>query len=110
VIGAKLGTLSEELLHSRIVLLVPVDLGLRHQDRNVLFQTLVKLLERFLDPLVVASQPSILDAFGKLAKSIDVSVGEDLKLSQRLLRGGFRQDESVDIFELLLVGHAISEI
>lgn len=36
VVSAKLGTLSEQLLHGSIVLLVPVNFGLGHQDGNVL--------------------------------------------------------------------------
>jgi len=35
VLGAKLGRLAEEFLHQWEVLSVPVDLGLRHEDRDV---------------------------------------------------------------------------
>jgi hypothetical protein len=45
MISTELSRLPEELFNSRIVLLIPVDFGLRHQNGNVFFQALIELFE-----------------------------------------------------------------
>jgi hypothetical protein len=43
VVCTELCALSEEFLYDSVVFLVPVDLGLGHQDGNVFLQTVVEL-------------------------------------------------------------------
>lgn len=86
MVCTKLSALSEQLFNHRVVLLVPVDLGLRHQHWNVLLQTLIKLLQRLLDAFVVLREPCVLNAFGKLSQRVDVPVGNQIQLSEGLFR------------------------
>lgn len=51
VFAAELGRLAEDLLHHGVVVVVPVDLGLHHEDGNVLVERQVVLLERVVNGL-----------------------------------------------------------
>jgi hypothetical protein len=44
VIGTELRTLPKELLDCSVVFLVPVNLGLRHQNWDIFFEALIELL------------------------------------------------------------------
>jgi hypothetical protein len=53
MIGTKLSTGPKELLDYCIILLIPINFGLGHQNGNILLQTIIKLLQRFLYALAV---------------------------------------------------------
>lgn len=72
VLGAELSTLLENLLHLRVVPLVPVHLGLHHEDGNVLVEARVILGQRGIDGFCVAGESGILDSLSFLTKRVNV--------------------------------------
>lgn len=110
VIRTEFGTLSEKFLNYWVVLFIPINFGLRHQDWDVFLQTLVKLLQRFFNTIVIFSQSGILDTFGELSQRINVSVSDDIEFSERFLRWSFLEDDGIDELEIILVGHFVSEL
>mmetsp|Transcript_35995 Transcript_35995/g.119196 ORF Transcript_35995/g.119196 Transcript_35995/m.119196 type:complete len:432 (-) Transcript_35995:451-1746(-) len=95
VLGAKLGALPEELLDHRVVLAVPVNLGLRHQDGHVPLKRLIVRLERSLDGLIVLLQPRVLNRLCQRPQRVDVPLGKVVKLSVGLLRRRLHAERGV---------------
>ena len=88
VLRAELCGLAEDLLHHRVVVLVPVDLGLHHEDGDVLVEGQIVLLKGMVDGLRVTGDPSILDRLSLLAERINMLVGKLLKFAEGLLLRG----------------------
>lgn len=88
MVCTELGTLPEQFLDDVIVLFVPIDLGLGHEHRDVFFKTVVEFFQWFLDTLIVFGQSCVLDGFCQLSQIVDVTVCDNVELSEGLLRGG----------------------
>ena len=75
VLGAEFSGLFEDFLDGCVVLFVPVELGLHHEDRDVLVKTRIVFLEGHVDGLSFTSDTGILDGLGFLTESVDVVGG-----------------------------------
>lgn len=75
VLGAEFGRLFEDFLNSCVVLFIPVQFGLHHQDRDVLVKAGVVFLQGHVDSLGVTGNTRILNSFGFLTESVDVVRG-----------------------------------
>ena len=81
MIRTELSTLPEQLLDHVVVLLVPVNFGLRHQHWNVLLKAVIKLFQRFLNALIVLRQSRILDRFCQLTQVVNVPVCDNVQFA-----------------------------
>ena len=79
MVSTELSTLPEQFFHNCVILLVPVDLGLRHQHRDILLEAFVELFQGLLDSLVVFVQSGVLNALGELAEGIDIAIGNQIQ-------------------------------
>ena len=75
VFAAELGRLAEDFLDHGVVAIVPVDLGLHHEDGDVLVESQVILLKGIVDRLAISGNSCVLDRLGLLAERVDVLVG-----------------------------------
>ena len=75
VLTAELSRLTENLLHHGVIIVVPVHFCLHHEDRDILVQSQIVLLQGIVNGLGVAGDPGILDRLCLLAESVDVLVG-----------------------------------
>ena len=66
-------------------MVVPVDLGLHHEDRDVLIEGQIILLKRIVNRLRIPRDSSVLDRFGLFTESVDVLVGKLFKFAERFL-------------------------
>lgn len=71
--------------------------NLSHEDGNVLLQSLVVLVYRFLNRILIVVSPALLHQLCYLSQVIRVSVCYVVKSSERLLRRGLLHDYSVQI-------------
>ena len=102
VLAAELGGLTEDLLHHGVVVVVPVDLCLHHQDGNILVESQVILLKRIVDALRISSDSCILDGLGLLTEGVNMLVSELFELSEGFLFGGLVEDEVFEEFKIFL--------
>lgn len=100
VFGAKLGRLSEYLLHHGIAALIPVHLRLHHQHGDVVVQGRVILLQGLVDGFGVALDTRILNRFRLLAQRINVLVRQIFKLFEGLFFAGLVKNEVLQKFEV----------
>mmetsp|Transcript_73449 Transcript_73449/g.123788 ORF Transcript_73449/g.123788 Transcript_73449/m.123788 type:complete len:274 (+) Transcript_73449:1225-2046(+) len=95
VLRCKLCGLAEDLLNHRVVIQVPVNLGLGHQDRDVQLQSLVVVAQSLLHGISVLLVLLILNMLGEFAQMIDVLLRQNIKLAVGLLWGGLACDASI---------------
>ena len=75
VLGAEFGRLFEDFLNGCVVLFIPVELGLHHENRDVLVKARIVFLKSHVDGLRVTGDTGILDSLGFLTESVDVVRG-----------------------------------
>ena len=85
VLRAELCGLAEDLLHHRVVVLVPVDLGLHHEDGDVLVEGQIVLLKGMVDGLRVTGDPGILDGLSLFPERVNVLIGKLFEFSEGFL-------------------------
>ena len=102
VLGAELCGLFEDLLDGGVVLLVPVQLCLHHEHRDVLIKLGIILLECRVDGLTVAGKTRVLNRLRLLPQRVNMLVGEIFKLAVGLLRTSLVENEIFKEFEVLL--------
>ena len=83
-------------------MLVPVNLGLHHEDRDVLVEGEVILLQRTVDSLGVTSDPRILDGLRLFTERVNMLVREILKLTECFFLRRLVEDEVFEEIEVLL--------
>lgn len=102
VLAAELSALTEDLLNHRVVLQVPVGLGLHHKHWDVLVKGCIVLLECGVDRLGVAGNARILDGLSLLAQGVDVLVSQVFKLLVSFILVCLVEDEILKEVEVLL--------
>ena len=75
VLGTEFGRLFEDFLNGCVVLFIPVELGLHHENRDVLVKARIVFLKSHVDGLRVTGDTGILDSLGFLTESVDVVRG-----------------------------------
>jgi len=110
VLRAKLCWLTEDLFYLGIISHLPVDLGLHHENRDILVKCLVILLKGLVDSLWVSCYSCILDLFGLLSQCINVGISKNLKFLVGFFSWCLGQDKSFKEIEIFLSEALISEI
>jgi len=95
VIVTKVHRGAEELANLCVVLHVPVDLRLAHQNRNVSLEGFVKLFHGRLRLDFVAVVVGVLNLFRQFAKDLDVLLGQLVEFTVSLLRRRLLHDEGI---------------
>lgn len=83
VLGAELSTLSEDFLDHIIVALIPEDLSLHHEHRNILIESLIVFLQCRVDGFRVTGETGILDGLSLLTKGVNVLGGKVFEFAIR---------------------------
>lgn len=102
VLTAEFGTLSENFFDHGIVLQVPVSLGLHHQNRNVLVECSIILLEGGVDGLRISCDSGILNGLGFLSESVDMFVGKFFEFPISLIFVGLVKNKVFKEVEIIL--------
>ena len=110
MIGTELSTLPEQFFNNSVVFFIPIDLSLRHKNRNIFFKTFIEFFQRFLNSLVILGESGILNTFSELSQRINISVCNEVELSQRFFRRCLLKDDSIDKLEIFLIWHLVSKL
>ena len=82
VLAAEFGGLAEDFLYHRVIAVVPVYLGLHHEDRDVLIEGQIVFLKSIVDGFTISGNSCVLDRLGLLSESINMFVSQIFKLSE----------------------------
>lgn len=110
VVSTELGRLSEEFFNLGEVLTIPIDFSLSHKHRYILFQTLIELFQALLNPIVVVFESGILYTFRDFPESVNMLIGQTVKPSISFFWRGILHNESIDIFEVLVINTFKSQV
>ena len=96
VLGTEVRRGAEDLLDHRVVLHVPVDLRLRHEDRNILLEALIVLGERHVESLLVEVLLGVLHLLEALPQRVDLLARELVELVEGLRGARLRRERAVE--------------